>query len=66
MAKRKSNVYRVIPELAYEALRQAKGNRNAAYTHYVKLHYQLTGSLNTGFNANDLQEFYDQKGGDKG
>lgn len=56
---------RVIPELAVKALELAKGDRKAAYSRYIQLHYRLTGRLVPGCDNKDLQAFYDnwQKNG---
>ena len=58
----KGNLSKVHPVMAYEALKLAGGDRNKAYSQYVKLMYQATGSLNPRCDNVDLQAFYDAEG----
>jgi len=45
---------------AREALRHAKGDRKAAYSRYIQMHYQSTGGLAPGCDNKDLQAWYDE------
>lgn len=60
--KRNGKTNAVIPSVAWEALRLADGDRKKAYTQYVRLMYQATGSLNPRCDNKDLQAFYDTEG----
>lgn len=60
MARNKGNPDKVIPSLAHEALRLARGDRKAAFSRYIQLWFQHTGKLAPGCDNQDLQAFYDQ------
>lgn len=62
MAVKRGNPDKVNPVMALEALQRAKGNRKAAYSEYIRLTYQATGSLVPGCDNRDLQAFYDKEG----
>lgn len=57
----KGDPSKVIPKLALEALKMANGDRQAAFSRYIQLHYWLTGSLAPGCDNKDLQAFYDKE-----
>lgn len=59
MAKPDTN--KVIPALARQALKIAGGDRKAAYSRYIELHYKQTGRLAPGCDNRDLQAFYDKE-----
>lgn len=59
MAKKKGNPEKVNPVLAREAWQRAKGERTKAYSEYIRLHYQATGSLAPGCDNRDLQAWID-------
>jgi len=61
----KPNPEKVHPALAREALRRAGGERTAAYSQYIGLCYQATGSLAPGCDNKDLQAFYDREEGEQ-
>jgi len=46
---------------AEEALRRAAGDRQAAWSRYIQLHYQTTGSLAPGCDAKDLYAWYKEQ-----
>jgi len=58
----KPDISKVIPALARQALKLAGGDRKAAYSRYIELHYRNTGKLAPGCDNKDLQAFY-EKGG---
>jgi len=58
MAKPDSS--KVHPHKAREALRRAKDDRQAAYSRYIQLTFQTTGSLAPGCDNKDLQAWYDE------
>lgn len=53
------NIYKVYPGLADAAYEAVKGDRQAAYNQYIKLHYRQTGRLAPGCDNKDLQAYYD-------
>ena len=57
----KPDISKVIPSLARQALKLAGGDRKAAYSRYIELHYKQTGRLAPGCDNMDLQAFYDSK-----
>ena len=57
----KPDVSKVIPSLARQALKNANGDRKAAYSQYIKLYFNQTGKLAPGCNNKDLQAFYDKE-----
>jgi len=54
----KTDVSKVHPKLADEALKRANGERTAAYSNYIKFYYRCTGKLAPGCDNADLQEYY--------
>ena len=59
----KPDISKVIPVLARQALLLAGGDRKAAYSRYIKLHYKNTGKLAPGCDNKDLQAFYEKEEG---
>lgn len=60
--KAKGSWQKVNHAMAMEALRRAKGDRKRAYSEYIRLTYQATGSFVPGCDNRDLQAFYDREG----
>jgi len=58
----KPNISKVNPAWARQALINAKGDRKAAYSRYIELHYRNTGRLAPGCDSKDLQAFYEKEG----
>ena len=58
----KPDISKVIPALARQALLLAGGDRKAAYSRYIVLHYRNTGKLAPGCDNKDLQAFYEKEG----
>mgnify|MGYP007082076485 FL=1 len=50
---------KVHSEAARQAIINADGQRNAAYSQYILLMYRSTGRLAPGCDAKDLQAWYD-------
>lgn len=46
---------------AKKALKLVNGDKQAAYSQYIKLYFEQTGSINCGIDNADLQAFYNQK-----
>jgi hypothetical protein len=63
MASKRGNSEKVNPARAREALRRAKGDRKKAYSEYIRLTYQSTGSLVPDCDNRDLQAFYEREEG---
>ena len=59
----KPDISKVIPALARQALLLAGGDRKAAYSRYIELHYRNTGKLAPGCDNKDLQAFYEKEEG---
>ena len=59
MSKRKTHPELVNGDAARWALANAGGDRQAAYSRYIQLHYQATGHLAPGCDNRDLQAWYD-------
>jgi len=57
----KPDISKVIPSLARQALKLAGGDRQIAYSNYIKLYFSQTGRLAPGCDNRDLQAFYDSK-----
>ena len=57
----KPDISKVNSALARQALLLAGGDRKAAYSRYIELHYKQTGRLAPGCDNRDLQAFYDSK-----
>lgn len=62
MRSKRGDPEKVHPAMAMEALRRAKGDRKAAYSEYIRLTYQTTGSLVPNCDNRDLQAFYEREG----
>jgi len=58
----KPDISKVNPAWARQALINAKGDRKAAYSRYIELHYRNTGKLAPGCDNKDLQAFYEKEG----
>jgi hypothetical protein len=58
----KPDISKVIPALARQALLLAGGDRKAAYSRYIELHYRNIGKLAPGCDNKDLQAFYEKEG----
>lgn len=57
----KANPDKVNPAAARAALQNAKGDRKAAYSQYIILHFRATGKLAPGCDAKDLIAFYERE-----
>lgn len=57
----KPDISKVNPAWARQALINAKGDRKAAYSRYIELHYRNTGRLAPGCDNKDLQAFYEKE-----
>ena len=58
MAKADSS--RCHPEFVRKALSLANGDKQAAFTRYIQLHYRATGNLAPGCDAKDFQAMADR------
>lgn len=54
----KPDINKVNPSIAMQALINAKFERQAAYSNYIKLYYRQTGKLASGCDNKDLQAFF--------
>jgi len=59
VSKRKAHPELVNGDAARWALANAGGDRQAAYSRYIQLHYRATGYLAPGCDNRDLQAWYD-------
>jgi hypothetical protein len=57
MTVRKTDIERVIPQLAIKALERAK-DCGSVFTEYILLHYRDTGNLAPGCDNKDLIAWY--------
>jgi hypothetical protein len=57
----KPDTSKVNPAWARQALINAKGNRKAAYSHYILICRKHTGNLAPGCDNKDLQAFYEKE-----
>lgn len=57
----KPDTSKVIPTLARQALKLAGGDRKAAFSRYIEVHYRNTGRIAPGCDNRDLQAFYDKE-----
>ena len=57
----KPDISKVIPSLARQALKLAGGDRQIAYSNYIKLYFSQTGRLAPGCDNRDLQAFYEKE-----
>lgn len=57
----KPDISKVNPAWARQALINTKGDRKAAYSRYIELHYRNTGRLAPGCDSKDLQAFYEKE-----
>lgn len=55
-----ANPNKVNPRAAMEALHRANGDRQKAYSEYIRLHFQSTGQLTPKCDAKDLYAYYDK------
>lgn len=58
MAAKKQN--RCYPPMAIKALEQANGDRQKAYSEYIRLHFQATGYIAPGCDAKELYAVLDE------
>jgi len=59
VSKHKAHPELVSADAARLALANAGGDRQAAYSRYIQLHYQATGRLAPECDNRDLQAWYD-------
>ena len=57
----KNNLNKISIPAAKKALKMVDGDRQAAYSQYIKLYFQQTGSLNCKIDNKDLQIFYEKE-----